>query len=194
MDSRFKVRDLINAGLFSLLVVTFFWCGGMVGFIPVLMPVVPFFAALVSAPVFMLYTTKIDKFGMVLILGVVVGLVFFISGHGVYGLPGTLALAFVAELILKKGRYKSVHASRWAYTIFCIFAAFNLLPIYLGREQYVQKLIDMGYGKEFADKILSVLPQWSFLPIVILGCIGGYIGCTLGIKILNKHFRKADMI
>lgn len=194
MNNKFKVRDLINAGLFSLLVVVFFWCGGMVGFLPVLMPVVPFFGALISAPVFMLYSTKIDKFGMVLILGIVVGLVFSVSGHGLYVFPGTLAVAFVAELILKKGDYRSVSASRWSYTVFCVFAAFNLIPIYMGREQYAQKLIDMGYGKEFADKMLSVLPPWSFLPIVVLGCVGGYIGCTVGIKILNKHFRKAGMV
>lgn len=51
-----------------------------------------------------------------------------------------------------------------------------------------------GYGKEFSDMIMTILPDWSFLPVVLLGCLGVYIGCTIGIKLLNKHFIKANMI
>lgn len=40
---------------------------------------------------------------------------------------------------------------------------------------------------------MSVMPTWSFVPIVALGVLGAYLGCTLGIKILKKHFIKAGM-
>ena len=60
--NKFNVRDLVNAGVFSLLVVMAVWVAGMIGFIPVLMPLVPFAWCLVSGPVFMLYSTKINKF------------------------------------------------------------------------------------------------------------------------------------
>lgn len=39
---KFGIRDLVNAGVFSLLTVMATWCGGMIGFIPLLMPLVPF--------------------------------------------------------------------------------------------------------------------------------------------------------
>ena len=74
-----------------------------------------------------------------------------------------------------------------------IFAAANLIPIYFARDTYLQSLIAQGYGAEFAEKLLSVMPNWSFIPIVLLGMLGGYIGCSIGIKILNKHFKKAGM-
>ena len=45
--NKFGIRDLINAGVFSLLTVMALWCGGMIGFIPVLMPLVPFACGLV---------------------------------------------------------------------------------------------------------------------------------------------------
>lgn len=135
--NKFSVRDLINAGLFSVLVVAFFWCEGMIGFIPVLMPIVPFVGALISAPVFMLYSTKIDKFGTVLILGIIIGLVFTVSGHGIYVLTRTIVVALVSEYILKKGKYKSVEYSRWAYTVLALFTSFNFIPIFISREQYI---------------------------------------------------------
>ena len=192
--NKFTVKDLINAGLFSVLIIALVWCGGMIGFIPVLMPIVPFCCTVLSGPAFMLYSTKINKFGMILILGLVVSLVFATSGHGLYVIPGTVLVALVSEYIIKKGEYKSIKHARWAYTFFAVFAAFNLIPMYIGREVYAQKLLSMGYGQEFIDKLMSVMPSWSFLPVVLLGCLGGYIGCTIGIKILNKHFKKAGMI
>uniref|UniRef100_UPI0025956EF8 MptD family putative ECF transporter S component n=1 Tax=uncultured Peptoniphilus sp. TaxID=254354 RepID=UPI0025956EF8 len=106
--NKFGIRDLINAGVFSLLTVMALWCGGMIGFIPVLMPLVPFACGLVSGPVFMLYSTKIDKFGMVLIMGIVFGLTFSMSGHGAIVLPAIILLSLICEIILKKGGYKSI--------------------------------------------------------------------------------------
>ena len=37
-----NVRDLVNVGLFSVLIFIATFLSGMIGFIPVLMPVVPF--------------------------------------------------------------------------------------------------------------------------------------------------------
>ena len=65
---KFTVKDLVNASLFSVLIVVFYWCAGMLGFIPVTMPAIPFICGFVAGPAFMLYSTKIDKFGMMLIL------------------------------------------------------------------------------------------------------------------------------
>ena len=90
---RFGIRDLVNAGVFSLLTVMATWCGGMIGFIPVLMPLVPFACGLVSGPVFMLYSTKINKFGMIFIMGIIFGLVFSMSGHGLIVLPAIIVLS-----------------------------------------------------------------------------------------------------
>lgn len=190
---KFGIRDLVNAGVFSLLTVMATWCGGMISFIPVLMPLVPFACGLVSGPVFMLYSTKIDKFGMVLIMGIVFGLVFSMSGHGAIVLPAIIVLSLICEMILKKGGYKSIKTARLSYTVFMIFAAAKLIPVYFARDAFVQSLIDQDYGAEYAEKLLSVMPTWSFIPVVLVGMLGGYLGCTIGIKILNKHFKKAGM-
>lgn len=193
MKRKFGVRDLINAGVFSLLGLAATFIAGMIGFLPVLMPLVPFMCGLLSGPIFMLYSTKISGFGMILIMGVIFIIFFVTSGHGVWVIGGILS-TLLAELILRKGDYQSVKAARLSYTAFSIFYIFILLPIYISRDAYAQKLIDAGYGSEYADKLMSVLPNWSIIPIALLGCLGAFIGCTIGIKMLKKHFAKAGMI
>ena len=156
---KFTVKDLVNASLFSVLIVVFYWCAGMLGFIPVTMPAIPFICGFVAGPVFMLYSTKIDKFGMMLILGIIVSLVFALTGHGVYVIPGTVLLAFAGEWILKMGGYKSINHARWAYTVFVLFSAFNLLPMFIARETYAKRLVAGGYSQDFIDSMFAVLPQ-----------------------------------
>jgi len=73
-----------------------------------------------------------------------------------------------------------------------LFAAANLLPLYFARDQYIQSLVDRGYGVDFVDKLVAVMPNWSFVPVVLLGMLGGYLGCTIGLKLINKHARAID--
>lgn len=124
MKNKFGIRDLVNAGVFSLLTLMATWCGGMIGFVPVLMPFVPFFCGLLSGPVFMLYSTKINKFGMMLIMGVIFGLVFSMSGHGAITFPLIIIFSLLAEYVLKKGNYKSKKICK--AILCCVYAFWSI--------------------------------------------------------------------
>lgn len=191
---KFTVRDLVNAGLFSVLVLAAVWASGMIGFFPITMPIVPFVCTFVAGPVFMLYSTRIKRFGMLLIMGIIFGAAFSASGHGIYVFPGIVIVTLIGEYILKMGDYNSIKHARWAYTVFALFAGANLLPLYISRESYYKALVESGYGVEYADKLMTYLPTWSFVPVVLFGCLGAYLGASLGIKILNKHFKSAGMV
>ena len=80
----------------------------MIGFIPVLMPVVPFVYGIVSGPVYMLYFTKIKKAGMLFIQTIVVTLAFVATGHGPWVLLTAVIGGLLGEVVLRNGRYKSV--------------------------------------------------------------------------------------
>lgn len=82
-DKRLNVRDLVNIGLFSILIFITTFIGGMIGFVPNLIPATTFVAGLVSGPVYMLYSTKIKKVGMVFITTIILCLVFMATGHGI---------------------------------------------------------------------------------------------------------------
>ena len=130
-QASFSVKDLVNAGLFSLLIVIVSFVSGMIGFLPITMPIVPFFGALMSGPLFMLYSTKIRRFGMVLVMGLVSALVFVATGHTILIVLGTVLAALLGEYILKRGDYRSIKHARWAYVAYSLSSCANLLPIYL---------------------------------------------------------------
>ncbi|HCJ57250.1 MptD family putative ECF transporter S component [Lutispora sp.] len=193
MNKKLNVKDLINVGLFTVLIFIFTFIGGMIGFIPVLMPVVPFVGGLLAGPASMLFATKIKKRGMLFIEQMIIAIIFVVMGHGPWMLLTAVLGGILGELMLKKGNYNSVNHARTAFTIATISGLGNWLPIFFARDKYIEQMLQMGYGQDYATKMMSVLPNWSLIPITLLGMLGTYIGCTIGIAILKKHFVKAGM-
>lgn len=188
-----NIRDLVNVGLFSVLIFITTFLAGMIGFMPISMPIVPLFYGIVSGPVYMLYSTKIKKTGMIFIQTIVVTLAFVATGHGPWVLLTAIVGGLLGELVLRKGQYKSIRHARLAFTLQSIYGLGNWLPIYFARDSYIKQMLDMGYGEEYTQKMMSVLPNRTLPVIIVLGMLGAYIGCTIGIKMLKKHFVKAGM-
>ena len=193
MNKNLNVKDLINVGLFTVLIFIFIFIGGMIGFIPVLMPIVPFVGGLLAGPVSMLFATKIKTRGMLLIEQLIIAILFVVMGHGPGMLLTALAGGMLGEILLKKGSYCSVKHARLAFTVAALSGIGNWLPIFFARDKYIDQMLQMGYGQVYAAKMMSVLPNWSLAPITLLGMLGTYLGCTIGITILKKHFVKAGM-
>lgn len=193
-EKKLNIRDLVNIGLFSILIFITTFIGGMIGFIPTLIPLTTFVAGIASGPVYMLYFTKIKKTGMLFITTIILCLTFMATGHGIWILITGVIGGVLGELILKKGGYKNVKNARTAFLIQSIYTLGNWLPVYFARDSYIKQMLDMGYGEEFTKKMMSVLPEWSLIPLILLGMLGTYIGCTIGIKILKKHFEREGVV
>ena len=194
MNNKMNVKDLIYIGVFTILVFIFTFIGGMIGFIPILMPMVPFVGGILSGPVNMLFAAKIKKPGMLFLEQMIIALIFVAMGHGPWMLITSLVGGLLGEMILKRGNYMSVKYARLAFVATAFSGIGNWIPIFFAREKYMEQMIQMGYGHDYADKMMSVLPTWSLAVIVLLGMIGIYLGCTLGILLLRKHFVKAGLI
>ena len=178
-----NVRDLINVGL-----------SGFIGFIPVLVPLTQFMVGLVTGSVNMLYSTRIKKAGMLFIQQLIVALLFGLTAHGIWIIFTTIISAILAEIVLKMGNYNSVKYARFAFVVAAIGGIGNWIPIFIGRDKYIERMLQTGYSQDYIDRMMSVLPQWALVPMTILGMIGTFIGCTIGISILKKHFVKAGMV
>ena len=193
-DRKLNAKDLINVGLFTILLSLITMIGSFVGFFPMFMPFIPVVIGLITAPVFMLYCTKIKKAGMFFITMLLMGCLYAVTGHGFWTVISYGIMGLVGEVILRKGKYNSINGSRYAISIASIACMGQMLPLYISRSAYVETLIEQGYGAEYANEIIKYMPSWSFFPILILGVIATYIGCTFGIKMLKKHFVKAGMV
>lgn len=94
------IPDLITIGVFTALyfvlvaVATLFSSVALMGFGMILLPAV---AALICGCVYMLLVAKVGKFGAISVMGIVVGLFLFVSGHFI--LPLLRASCFRSSLM-----------------------------------------------------------------------------------------------
>ena len=64
-------------------------------------------AALISGSVYMLLAAKLQKFGGITIMGLVMGLFFFVSGHFVLSFAANIICGVAADLVAAAGKYRS---------------------------------------------------------------------------------------
>ena len=106
-SKRLQAKDLINVGIFTAIYFVIFFAGMMLGYIPIFIPLLGLVCPILCGIPFMLYLTKVKKFGMVTLTGVILGLLNLIMGSGVLVLVGGIIFGVVSDLILRAGKYQS---------------------------------------------------------------------------------------
>lgn len=193
-SERINAKDLMTIGLFTAIIFILSMAVGMLGFIPIFIPFLTILIPLVCGIPFMLFLTKVKKFGMITIMGTLCGFLLGIMGMGVYWVTATGIIAgFLADLIFRSGNFTSAKKSVWCHAVFSQWAFGAIVPIVVTRDAYFAKLIAGGYGEEYANTLMSYVPDWSLLPILIAGLIFGIIGALIGKAILRKHFVRAGI-
>mgnify|MGYP000965369465 FL=1 len=193
MDNKLNAKDLINVGLFTAIYFVLFFVAGMIGYIPIFMLLLPFLLPLLTGIPFMLFLTKVKKFGMVTIMGIIVSLLMFATGHGWPVLVTGIICALIADLIFKSGEYKS-----WKKTVigFCVFSGWcigAMLPMWIMRDAYFEQM-RAGYGDQYTDTLMGLMSNWVLPLLIVLLIIGGILGANIGKASLKKHFQRAGIV
>ena len=106
-SKRLQAKDLINVGIFTAIYFVIFFVGMMLGYIPIFIPLLGLVCPILCGIPFMLYLTKVKKFGMVTLTGVVLGLLNVLIGAGVLVLIFGVIFGVLGDLVLKAGKYQS---------------------------------------------------------------------------------------
>lgn len=192
MSEILNVKDLITVGIFSVIMVVLIFLFGMLGYIPILMLALPIIAALICGIPYMLFLTRVTKFGMVTLLGLVLGIVMFLSGHTWVPIVIFTLFAFVADCILKMGDYSSVKNSIISYSCFIVGIMGNMLPFFVLRDYFIGSIRN-SMGNDYVNVIAPFLNYEVFIILVILTFIFGLISAYLGKIVLKKHFERAGI-
>ena len=193
MNNKIQAKDLINLGLFTVLYFVIGCCVAIpIGFVPIFLPVLGALWALITGIPFMLFLTRVKKFGMVTIMGILSGLLMGLTGMGFWGVPMGLIFGLLGDLILKSGDYKSAKKGIISHGVFSMWIIGNYIPIVATRDSYYQQLIS-GYGQEYADSIMSYISAYTLPLLLIAGFVCGVIGGVIGQKIFKKHFKRAGI-
>lgn len=186
-------KDLINVGIYTAMTIVVFFAFGLLTTIPVMYPILLFVLPFVCGIPMMLYYTKIKKFGMLTITGLICGIFFFFIGYTWLAIVFWTAGGLAADLVLRIGKYQGGKIAILSYGVFCLGMIGWPAPLWLAGEAYWDN-IRTSMGAQFANTLQSLMPSWmGFVALAVL-FIGGICGALVGRKMLKKHFQRAGIV
>ena len=192
-NNKLQAKDLINVGLFTVLYFVIGCCVAIpVGFVPVFLPVLGALWALITGIPFMLYLTRVKKFGMITIMAILSGLLMGLTGMGFWGVPMGVVFGVLGDLIVKSGDYKSAKKGLLGYGVFSLWMIGTYIPMYFMVEKSYADFAE-GFGEEYAQRVMSVMPTWSLILVIAGIFVFALLGGLIGKAVLKKHFVKAGI-
>lgn len=193
MNNKLQAKDLINVGLFTVLYFVLGCCVAIpIGMVPIFLPILGALWVIITGIPFMLFLTRVKKFGMVTLMAILSGLLMGLTGMGYYGVPCGIVFGFLGDMIIKSGNYKSMKKGMIGYAVFSLWMIGTYIPMYFMVEQSRASFASQ-FSEEYADKVMSVMPMWSFVLVALSIVACSLTGAKLGKSLLKKHFKKAGI-
>lgn len=194
-DNKMKTKDFITVGIFTALLFVVEFACGMLGFIhPYIVAAYVILIPLVGSIPMMLFYSKIDKFGMLTAMSVLLAIIMFVTGMGWLGAPLIILSGVAADLIAKSGNYKSFKKTALSYGVFSLWICANYFPVIVTADSYREDLLAGGYSAEYCDNLFRAINSKTIIVLLILCFVFGYIGAYLGKAVVKKHFEKAGIV
>ena len=194
-NNKLKAKDFITICLFTALLFVVEFACGMLGFIhPYVVASYVILIPLVGAIPMMLFYTKIEKFGMLTIMSVLLAIIMFVTGMGYLGAPLIIASGVIADLIARSGKYKSFKKTVLSHGVFCLWICANYFPVVVTADSYREGLLESGYTAEYCDALFAAINPATIGVLLVLCFVFGCVGAFLGKAVVKKHFEKAGIV
>lgn len=185
------VKDWITVGIFATILLVVKLVTGALGVVPLLCVLTPEINALVGAPVYAVFYSKVKGFGMITVLTAILGLIYTIGGYGWPTFVGALVIGLIADKISSIGNYKNKNTYVAGYCVYALWTVAEYVHIWMAGNSYFEEL-SKTMGDEFAQEFSRLLPWWSVFPMIILTMIVAWIGTLIGKNMMKKHFDRID--
>ncbi|MBR3294504.1 MAG: MptD family putative ECF transporter S component [Oscillospiraceae bacterium] len=188
-------KDFITIGIFTAIWFVVEFAFGMLGYIhPYIVASYVVMLPLAGAIPMMLFYTKVEKFGMITIMSILIAIIMFVTGMGYLGAPLCIAAGLAADLIAKSGGYKSFKKTVLSYGVFCLWICANYFPVIITAESYRRGLVEAGFSAEYAESLFRAINTRTIGVLLIVCFVFGCIGAYLGKAAVKKHFEKAGIV
>lgn len=194
MKNKLKTKDLIYAGAFAAVyIVVMFVAVMLLGFVPMLyLFASPFVVGLLNATIYMMYVTKVKKFGAISILGLLFGLVTTTGGHP-YSIMCAIPLGLIADFIAKSGKYQSKNMNSLSFMVFNLTMIGPFMTLFIAKDAFIASCVEY-YGQAYGDAILALATDWLIFVQAGLAVAGAFAGTLLARKLFKTHFEKAGVV
>lgn len=194
MNKGLSVKDLVTTGIFTALVFVFILIGGMFfATNPVLTFFMPAGSGLLAGPAFLLMIAKVQKRWSLSIMGVVIGILWFVTGMHWAFVLGYLVMAIVADFVAGAGKYRSKKLNSLAYILFSLGSTGTYILFFVDPNGWAQTMLGNGTEQSYIDTMQATANTGilvaMFAAVLITSAISAFVGC----KLLKKQFEKAGI-
>ena len=188
------VKDLVTTGIFSAIFLVFTMIGGI--FFapnPVLTFYMPMGAALLCGPVYLLMIAKVQKRWSVTILGIIMGIIWFVTGmHWAFSL-GYIGMGIIADLVAGAGDYRNKAVNLLSYMLMSLGGVYTYVVFFIDPQGWASTMLENGTEQSYIDTMSASAPSW-LLAVIIIGtlAIAAFSG-WIGGKLMKKQFEKAGI-
>ena len=195
--NKLTVPDLISIGVFTALyfvlvtIATFGSAAIAPGFNNVILPAV---CALISGCVYMLLVAKLQKFGCISVMGIVMGLFFMTSGHFIISFAANIVMGIVADFVARASSYKSKKGLLLSYVLFSYGIFGPIIPMWFMKDAYVANLEARGKDAAYIADLFANINMTTFVIAVVATLVCALVGGLFGQKMVKKHFVKAGIV
>lgn len=194
MNKGLSVKDLVTTRIFTALVFVFILIGGMFfATNPVLTFFMPAGSGLLAGPAFLLMIAKVQKRWSLSIMGVVIGILWFVTGMHWAFVLGYLLMAIVADFVAGAGKYRSKKLNSLAYILFSLGSTGTYILFFVDPNGWAQTMLGNGTEQSYIDTMQATANTGilvaMFAAVLITSAISAFVGC----KLLKKQFEKAGI-
>lgn len=191
-----KGKDLITIGIFSAIyfVVNFIFML-MGGLHPIMWILMPGFIALFTGVPFMLMCSKVQKMGAILLMGIITGLIYFVTGMFTVVILVTFIIACVlGEASRFISKYHSVKGNIVAFIFFSLGMTGSPLPIFMMHEKFMAQIGGQGMPDSYINALESLSSPIMLFVLFLAPVLGAILGAWISKRLFRKHFEKAGMV
>jgi len=188
------IKDLVTIGVFTVIYFVLMFLSGMVGMVPVLYLAYPTLAGVITGIVIMLFMAKVQKPWGLFILGLICGFIVIAMGNTYVILIHVVISMVIAELLRKKGEYKSFKCNMLSFAVFNTWICGFLMQILLAKDKVIGLAETRGMGHDYIMKLIALVNYRSMILVYIGAIVGGIVGAYIGKVFLKKHFEKAGIV
>ena len=191
---KLRIKDLVTIGVFTVIYFVLFFVAGMVGIVPILYLAYPTLAGIITGIVVMLFMAKVQKPWGLFLLGLICSLIVIAMGNTYIIVIHAVISMVIAELLRKKGEYRSFKYNMLSFAIFNTWICGFLMQILLAKDKVIELAETRGMGHDYIMKLITLLNFRSMILVYIGAIVGGILGAYIGKVFLKKHFEKAGIV
>lgn len=144
---------------------------------------------------YLMMCAKVQKVGSVLLMGLITGLIYYVTGQFTVVILVSFVLACgLAEITRVITHYRSMAGNLVSFVLFSVGMVGSPLPIWLMREDFLRQITEQGMPADYVNTLAALSSNGMLIVLFLAPVVGAAIGGILARAMFRKHFEKAGLV